>query len=225
MATRLKLYSWTLSKGLFARFSSSLLQDSYADAAGSGFIVESARPDEVRGVFLQKVIYADDVLSSDGTFVTVDRVGFQRTKFIAAPGHGGLVLLDAPRKTSDFLMRVSQHAQYEVAISQCSIDLKRVKKVLEGGFGRADVRSVRLSDVRIDTDASAEVGLTDKSDALRKADEVFANFQRTLSRIDMVFRDQRNLKIVVTRSGSVVLQNISNDAIGKAITLLKHAVV
>ena len=225
MTTRLRFLTWSADRKIFASLSGRLLDDKYREDEGRGFVIESARPNELSGYFLQRVVYSDEVLTEDGQLVSTDRIGLLKTRFLATPEPSGLILMDPPRKVSEFLMRISQHSKHSLSISPSFINLKQAKKLLERSFGRADIRSVRLSNVRIDAEASADVVVTDKTDALRKADEVFSAFPRLLSKLDMSFPSSSNgLRILVTQAGTVNIQRASEQQKIEAIASLRQTI-
>ncbi|MBI5833676.1 MAG: hypothetical protein HZB16_15350 [Armatimonadetes bacterium] len=201
---RMRVLNWSADTTLFRHLTDQMLQDAYDEARGIGFQIDHRSDALVLGRFIMRRQFTDVVVTPTGTEVPYERVEYETTGFLAAPGPLGLCLTNPPRSTSIFTMRLAGFASDRLGVEQADVRLGELKERLESTLGPAAVRSVRLSGVALDDQVTATVVACGQRNVVDNAIRWVGDRAYCLDRINLAF-DCRGepLRIHAASSGAV----------------------
>lgn len=209
MTKRCRFYMWSVDDSAFSKLRRRITSDFYTEDTGQGFHLLRATPHEIEGRFVQRITYADEIVSPDGSVSTTERVGYLHTTFRMRRKEG-LLLLDPPRSASAFLHRLSHLLDYDVAVQTANPNLIKLKRSLQRKLGKVRVTSVKITGAALAENAMADITVVDPQDALESALALFPRHRSCIGKMDLSFGDAlvANIRISAGRKGFI---NMSTD--------------
>lgn len=206
MLYRMRVLNWSADAALFGHLTDGMLRDRYDGEKGLGFLIDFRSEALVEGRFVLRRQYTDVVATPVGTEESYDRVEYETTQFQASPDALGLCLINPPRSTSAFTMRLAGLASDRLTVEESNVRLDKLQNHLESLLGPATVRSVRLSGVALDDQVTVTVTASGQNRVVESATSLVGGRAYRLDRISLGFsHGGEPLRIIATSSAIVGL--------------------
>jgi hypothetical protein len=88
-----------------------------------GFVIDRIRDDLLEGRYIERIEYTDTVIDPFGAELSFERVEYRQSTFRATTFGAGLELRNPPRSVQALMNRLSEAADFEVAIAAQTIDV------------------------------------------------------------------------------------------------------
>lgn len=206
MVYRMRVLNWSVDTTLFRHLTDQMLRDGYEEAQGVGFLIDHCSRELIEGRFIVRRHLTDVVMTPTGTEESYERVEYETTEFLAAPGPLGLCLTNPPRSNSIFALRLVGLALDRLSVEDAEVRLNDLRTQLELSLGPATVRSVRFSGVSLDDQVTATVAASGRCRVVENAIQWVGSRAYRLDKLNLDFTyGGESLRILATSSGTIGL--------------------
>lgn len=184
---------------------SKLKSHSYSDDKRSGFIFERIRDDEIKGKYVEKVIYQDILPSLYGEQETVERTEYRIVDFyINERSLPIFAIIDPPRTLKSFAGSLVKLLGLGVSLEEIEIEPMRWVDSI-GKLTPVDIVQIEISQIKVDEHAIAKMQVSSSRDLRKYYEQKFK--EKKSSSVDRVYISLigplYNGKVKITRTGLV----------------------
>lgn len=172
----------------------------FAQDSRQGFAVDRVRDDYLEARYIERISYTDTVLDPFGNELSYPKVEFRQCKFRASSQPPGLELMNPPRSVASLMNRLSEVADFRLAIGAIGVDVTAWVELLQSeAFTNATVGSLQIGALNIETGVSARAVITGNHDVRSACQILVQNRAFIVEKI--------KLNIYSPQRGTIVLAN------------------
>lgn len=189
----------TLSKRLKAR--------PFDSAVTHGFVIDRVREEFLEGRYVERIEYTETITDPFGIELSFDRIEFRQSSFRATPDGPGLELRNPPRSVQSLLNRLSEAADFDVAITPHTIDVLAWSTRFHTLSGlKSVVDSLQLNSVALEPGIQAKIVIKGDRDVRAACAALTNQRKHTLEKI--------RLRLDTPSSGVIILGSTASASLG-----------
>ena len=190
---------WPISIRLLAK---RIKAKTFAEDSTHGFVIDRIRDDFLEARYVERLEYIDTVLDPFGHEISYNRVEFRQSYFRASTDFPGLELLDPSRSVQNLLNRLSEVADFEVAINPISLDvLVWAARFQSTASIDSEVYSMQIGSLEIETGILAKVIIKGNRDVRAACAALTQERKFALEKVQLRLSGSHRGTIVLTNSG------------------------
>ncbi|WP_159879086.1 hypothetical protein [Aquitalea denitrificans] len=196
---------------------------SFDNDSGHGFFIDRVRDDFLEARYIEKIQYTDVVVDPYGEELKFDRIEFQQTMFKMLSSSPGLELIDPPRNVQALMNRLSEVADFGVAITPARANVLSWSTLLQEGERIISmIDSVQIGALELEPRIIAKITIKGDHQDVRTACAEFVQDKKHLvEKIQLRLASPYRGTVILSSNGSATINsdNVTEDII----PALRHA--
>ncbi|HYG91868.1 MAG TPA: hypothetical protein VD978_37095 [Azospirillum sp.] len=201
---------------------------SFAEGSYDGFVLDKARDDYFEARYIERVDLKEVVVDPFGNEHSFERLEFRQIAFRASMFFPGVELVDSHRNISKMLNRLSEAADFGVAITPISVSaLAWAENLQEELSADSIIDSMQIGSIKIETGILVKAIISGDRDVRSAGEYISQGRGFTLEKLRVRLRapfdgtivlSNRGAATVVTESGAEELIAILRSSLAKAVS-------
>jgi len=180
-----------------------LNRNSYSNRKQSGFIIDQTRKTAVNARFIEKLVRVRTITDPYGKTTEEKLVDFHVTEMQLKLGPVGLELINPGRSSKPLVASLNSAMQEFVAISALSVNLHEWSRLIAKRCSSDYVVSqIRMTGVRISSEAVANVNVKGSRNLQKSVDEYFSGSTGCVDRLAVEKLGRPDSRIIISSDGS-----------------------
>ncbi|BAI76207.1 hypothetical protein AZL_d03810 (plasmid) [Azospirillum sp. B510] len=184
-----------------------------------GFVIDRVRENYIEARYIERISYTDVIIDPFGSELSFPKVEFRQSQFRASSQSPGLELINPPRSVAALMNRLSEVADFGLAISSIGVDVTAWAELLQAeAFTDATIRSLQIGALNIETGVSARAVITGNHDVRSACQALVQDRSFVVEKIQLdIFAPQRCAVILANNASAKIATNDQADAIVEAL--------
>lgn len=194
----------------------------FSEASAHGFVIDRVRDDFLEARYIERVEFTDNVVDPFGKEMTFERVEFRQCAFRASTAGPGLELLDAPRTVQNLLSRLTELADFSIAVVPITVDaLAWTQAFQKIALLESIVDSLQIGALQLEDGIVAKAVLKGDRDVRASCSALTGKRKFTLEKVQLRIGPPNTGSIVLAQTGSAKLD--LDDPSGKLLAALRDS--
>jgi hypothetical protein len=191
---------WPLS---MRTLGSRLKAKAFGPEMSHGFVIDRIRDEFLDGRYIERIEYTETVVDPFGLEQSFERIEYRQSAFRATTSGSGLELRDPPRSIQSLMNRLSEAADFELAITAQTVDVmawaEQFQNILQASVV---VDSLQMSSFELDQGITAKVIVKGDRDVRAACALLAGDRKYSLEKIQ--------LRLLTPIAGAIVLANTAS---------------
>lgn len=170
---RIYWFQSDLGPDLLARIGAGMLSNSYAKGRSWGFRLDTVRPSEIKGNFVERNEYEDKVKEPTGELHVFKGIQIRTTHFRLSSRFPQIEIVDPSPSYRRFLSQMSVYADFSVAMESPNVDVGKWIAEIERRTSDFRIAQVDVSNIPLSTSMSV---------ALKFSGDICSDYQNAVYR-------------------------------------------